>query len=313
MENAPADQAGRYERDLDLNLLRVLVVVAEEGSVTRAASRLYLTQPAVSAALGRLRRTLGEPVVLRQGRQIVLSARGRALVAMAQPHLRALVDGFRAPPAFEAATAEHIFRLGLSDDLECAMLPTLLRQMAQAAPRVHVVVVPIQFRTVNAALLDQRVDLAVCVADEAPAAVERAVLGRGRFVCLMDGAVRKDLRKGPSRAQYLQSRHLIVSYNQDLRGIVEDSLGLRRDVVCSVPHFSNLGAMLRGSPWLATVSALVAQHLCAQHPGLRMAPLPFRLPGSPIEMLWLRQNTSEPAQTWLRSRVREAFGHGVAD
>jgi LysR family transcriptional regulator, mexEF-oprN operon transcriptional activator len=68
-----------YARDLDLNLLRVFAVVAEAGSVTEAAERLYLTQPAVSAALGRLQRAVGAPLVARQGRGLVLTARGQRL------------------------------------------------------------------------------------------------------------------------------------------------------------------------------------------------------------------------------------------
>ncbi len=75
-----------YARDLDLNLLRVFAVVAESGSVTEAASRLYLTQPAVSAALRRLTVAVGTPLFVRSGRGLVLTSRGRQLHAGMQPH-----------------------------------------------------------------------------------------------------------------------------------------------------------------------------------------------------------------------------------
>src|SRR3954468_12732038 len=93
-----------YGRDLDLNLLRVFVVVAETQSVTAAASRLYLTQPAVSAALKRLTGAVGAPLFARQGRGVTLTPRGRELATAVQPHLAALVEAALSPPRFEART-----------------------------------------------------------------------------------------------------------------------------------------------------------------------------------------------------------------
>ncbi|HEY0465823.1 MAG TPA: LysR family transcriptional regulator, partial [Polyangiaceae bacterium] len=79
-----------HARDLDLNLLPVLVAVADTGSVTAAAARLYLTQSAISAALGRLKSAIAEAIVIRHGRGVVLTERGARLVAEARPHLDAI-------------------------------------------------------------------------------------------------------------------------------------------------------------------------------------------------------------------------------
>src|SRR3954471_23641578 len=116
-----------YARDLDLNLLRVFVVVAEHRSVTLAAARLYLTQPAVSAALRRLTVAVGAPLFVRQGRGLALTTRGERLLGQVKPHLGALVDAALAPLAFDAATSERTFRLGLSDAAELWLLPPLLQ------------------------------------------------------------------------------------------------------------------------------------------------------------------------------------------
>jgi len=117
-----------YGRDLDLNLLRVFAVVADSGSVTEAASRLYLTQPAVSAALRRLTSTVGALLFTRSGRGLVLTSRGERLRAALHPHLEALVDAALAPPDFDAATSTRTLRLGLSDTAEVWLLPPLLRR-----------------------------------------------------------------------------------------------------------------------------------------------------------------------------------------
>src|SRR5215813_305553 len=95
-----------FGRDLDLNLLRVFAVVAETGSVTEAASRLYLTQPAVSAALRRLTVAIGVPLFVRSGRGIVLTSRGERLRTRLTPHLTALVEAALAPPIFDPKTSE---------------------------------------------------------------------------------------------------------------------------------------------------------------------------------------------------------------
>src|SRR5262245_52121155 len=141
-----------YGRDLDLNLLRVFVVVADTGSVTRAAAQLYLTQPAVSAALRRLVTAVGAPLFSRAGRGLTLTDRGQRLLAEARPHLLALVGAALSPPRFDAATSDRTLRLGLSDASEQWLLPTLLRAMATGAPRMRLVVVPVQFRTIGEAL-----------------------------------------------------------------------------------------------------------------------------------------------------------------
>src|SRR5215471_16008598 len=88
-------------RDLDLNLLRVFVAIADSGSVTAAARRLYLTQSAVSAALKRLTSAVGAPLFARAGRGLVLTARGRRLLEASRPHLEALVAAALSPATFD--------------------------------------------------------------------------------------------------------------------------------------------------------------------------------------------------------------------
>src|SRR5215470_3512134 len=123
MQHMPA----AYGRDLDLNLLRVFAIVAETGSVTEAASRLYLTQPAVSAALRRLTAAVGAPLFARSGRGVVLTSRGSRLADGVHPHLERLIDAALAPPTFDPMTSDRTLRLGLSDSAEQWLLPKLLQ------------------------------------------------------------------------------------------------------------------------------------------------------------------------------------------
>jgi len=293
-----------YGRDLDLNLLRVLVVVAETGSVTAAASRLYLTQPAVSAALKRLAVSVGGALFARDGRGLVLTARGERLVAKARPHLAALVDAALSPAAFDPRTSDRVVQLKLSDSSERWLLPPLLRAFERGAPRMRLVVQSVQFRTVAAAFAEQRVDLAVTVADEMPASVKRRRLFHGGFVCLFDPRHAK-LGKRPTLARYLAHRHVVVSYNGDLRGVVEDLLGVTRDVRVSVPAFHLVGPVVDGTSLVATVPGRVAEDLREMHPRLRTAAVPFAMGGSPMELLSRAAVDDDPAIAFVRERIEE--------
>jgi LysR family transcriptional activator of mexEF-oprN operon len=289
---------------LDLNLLRAFVVVAETRSVTEAAKRLYVTQPAVSAALRRLGVAVGAPLFARAGRGLVLTARGARLFAEAAPHLEALVRVALSPPEFDARESRGTVHLGLSDASEAWLLPPLLRALEGEAPHMRIVVLPVQFRTVAEALATGRVDLAVTVADDLPAGTHRETLFTGGFVCLYDPR-HADVGPRLTRAKYLAHAHVVVSYNGDLRGVVEDQLGIQRRVRVSVPSFHAVGVIVEGSPLLATVPAIVAREIVGARPRLRTAPLPFDLGSAPapLELLARSAVADDGAVAFVRSVI----------
>lgn len=291
-----------YGRDLDLNLLRVFAVVAETGSVTDAASRLYLTQPAVSAALRRLATTIGVPLFVRRGRGLSLTARGTRLQAAIRPHLQELIDAALAPGQFDPATTERTFRLGLSDSAEVWLLPRLLRVLEREAPGMRVISVPVQFRTVNAALA-AGLDAAVTVADELPSTIRRERLFSGSFVALFDP--RHLPIKRMTDEAYFAADHVIVSYNTDLRGIVEDVLQRRRRIRCSVSSFASIGTIVEDSRLIATIPDMIAAQIRAVRPRLRALPVPFKLAGAWSELLWPATTEDDEACKFMRARIIE--------
>jgi LysR family transcriptional regulator, mexEF-oprN operon transcriptional activator len=291
-----------HARDLDLNLLPVLVAVADTGSVTAAAARLYLTQSAISAALGRLKSAIGESIVIRHGRGVVLTERGARLVAEARPHLDAIVQAALLPAGFDPKTTDRTLRLGLADTADEWLLPPLLRLLETEAPNMRLVCSPIQFRTVNDALATRRIDLAITVADELPASVARRSLVRSGFVCLFDPRfVRLGAR--PTERAYLEQDHVIVSYNNDLRGVVEESFGRERRVKCSVASFGAIGAIVAGGRLVATIPSVVAAKILSVRPQLRVAPIPFAHEPGSIDLLWPTALDDDPACRFVRSAI----------
>jgi LysR family transcriptional activator of mexEF-oprN operon len=299
-----------YGRDLDLNLLRVFAVVAETGSVTAAASRLYLTQPGVSAALRRLTAVVGAPLFARSGRGLVLTSRGKRLRDGLHPHLQPLIDAALAPTTFEPKTSERAFRLGLSDSAELWLLPRLLRALERDAPKMRIVSIPVHFRTVAAALA-KGLDAAVSVADDLPPTVRRQRLYTDAFTCLYDP--RHARLRSLTKKEYFAREHVVVSYNGDLRGIVEDTLHETRRVRCSVSSFAHVGAIVEGTAMLATVSNRVADEIRATRPRLAKKTLPFVVGGAYAELLWTVGTDDDEACRFLRARiVATTSGEGKA-
>jgi len=291
-----------YARNLDLNLLRVFLAVAERGSVTAAAEALYLTQPAVSAALRRLTAAIGAPLFAKQGRGLTLTTRGAALLVAARPHLAALLEAAFQPLGFDPKASDRTLRVGLSDATEVWLLPALLRALEAEAPRMRVVSVPVQFRTVADALASRSIDAAVTVADELPSGLRRKALFVGGFVCLFDPRHAR-VKKTLGEREYFEHEHVIVSYAGDLRGVVEDVVQKTRRVRCSVSSFNNLGAVVDGSALLATVPAMVAAQIRQVRPHLAVRPLPFRLARTPMELLWRAADDDDPAGIFLRDKI----------
>ncbi|HXU65141.1 MAG TPA: LysR family transcriptional regulator [Polyangia bacterium] len=295
-----------YGRDLDLNLLRVFAVVAESGSVTEAARRLYLTQPAVSAALRRLTSAVGAPLFVKSGRGLALTSRGQRLRGGLERHLQPLVEAALAPPSFDPATSDRTIRLGLSDSAELWLLPPLLRALARDAPGMRIVSVPVQFRNIGAAL-SSGLAAAVTVADDLPSTIRREPLPlEGGFTCLYDP------RQAPLRrlteAEYFDRPHVIVSYNGDLHGIVEELVGKSRQIRCSVSSFAHIGALIDGTRMLATVPTMVARQIRSTRPHLATKPLPFAIPSFASELLWPAATDDDGPCLYVRARIRAIAG-----
>jgi LysR family transcriptional activator of mexEF-oprN operon len=169
---------------------------------------------------------------------------------------------------------------------------------------MRLIVVPVQFRTIAEALASRRVDLAVTVADELPSSVQRLILFRGGFVCLFDPRHAR-LGKTLRESDYFAHDHVIVSYNADLRGVVEDVMQKTRRVRCSLSSFNNIGAIVDGSALLATVPAMVAGEIRRVRPHLRTLALPFGVSNGAMELLWPAVDDDDAAGRFLRAKIIE--------
>jgi LysR family transcriptional activator of mexEF-oprN operon len=299
-------------RQLDLNLLLVFHALREERSVTRAAQRLFIGQPALSGALKRLRAALGDELFVRTSHGMQPTARALELGRAIDPLLAALQEAMHRRPAFDPGRSERVFRIGLSDALEVALLPRVMHRLGVVAPGVRLIAHNAD-RTSASALLDAgTIELALGVFLDVPAWQRTRALFDWTFVCVFDPAHVAIRARRLTMAQYLRHPHLLTSFSADLRGFVDEQLarlGHERRVVLSSPHFATSPLVVREMAALTTVPTFVAS-AWRDALGLAVARLPFDVPTWQVSAMWSATAESDPGLMWLAGVFEELHGGG---
>ncbi|MGI5503918.1 LysR family transcriptional regulator [Lentzea sp. CA-135723] len=281
---------------LDLNLLRVFDALLQDGSVTAAAERLHLSVPATSRALARLRRAMGDPVLVRAGRGLVPTPFALRIA----PRVRTLLDEASALiHAREPDLAElrRTFTIRVAD----GVLAPLVNAVAAQAPGVVLRFVPEGDDSAEA-LRNGSVDLDIGAGDDTETDMRSVVL----FTEQMVGIVRTGHPLGtrPTLRQLCRHPHVSVSRRGRTRGPLDTALqakGLQRHVTAVVPFFSAAAQLVASSDHVG----LVPRRLAAQYPGgLRWFPVDVGLPGVEVRMSWHARLDADPAQRWLRETVQ---------
>jgi DNA-binding transcriptional LysR family regulator len=288
----------------DLNLLATLDVLLKEGSVARAAQRLRLSPSAMSRALARLRKTTGDPLLVRAGRGLVPTRRALEL----RERVSQLVqDGEAALRPVEKLNLRQLvrtFTLRTSEGFVENFGPDLIARANEEAPAVRLRFV--QKTNKDSTLLrDGIVDLETGVVGETTGPEVRAKsLFRDRFI----GVVRMGhpLSKGKiTPARYATGKHIYVSRRGLDKGPIDEALkalGLEREIVAIVAGFSTALALARDSDLIASVPE---RHTGKLRVGMHSFPLPVSIPEITVSLLWHPRMDADPAHRWLRGRVRD--------
>lgn len=290
---------------IDLNLLTVLMVLFRERSVSRAAQKLYLGQPAVSGALARLRDMFDDPLFVRSSQGMEPTPRAQALVLALTPLMENMQQVLFQPPGFVPATAHHSFRLGMADWVEMWLMPSLMVALKQQAPGITLNVIATDPFQDSDALEKDRIDLALSVAPDGPHWLKREVLTRMRF-CTLWHPAQLALPTPLSLADYTANDHLLVSYRGANASVIDQQLaaeGLQRKVRYTTPHFAALPPILQNTPVFATVPAGLAESWSKNY-GLKRSELPLEIPPFEVAMLWHHKRSQDPALLWLLEVVR---------
>ncbi|WP_328318245.1 LysR family transcriptional regulator [Streptomyces sp. NBC_00388] len=296
---------------LDLNLLRVFDALLHEGSVTVAAERLHLSIPATSRALGRLRRAMGDPILVRAGRGMAPTP----FALRTAPRVRSLLEEASALISAdrEVVPAELVrtFTIRINDGVAATLATALADATATAAPGVTLRFVPEGSESVEA-LRDGSVDLDIGVRDVATPDIRTTVLYRERLIGVVSASHPLSRHRRPTLAQLCDHPHVSASRRGRFRGPLDDVLdaaGLRRHVAAVVPTFAAAAILVGSSPYVGLVPRRLAEQL-GPGLGLYWFPIPAPLPEPDVQMFWHTRLDADPAQRWLRETIHARLRNG---
>jgi DNA-binding transcriptional LysR family regulator len=294
--------------EIDLNLLVVFKHLLAERSVSRAAQALDLSQPAVSNALARLRKLLGDELFLRTPAGMEPTPYAEQLAESVTYALGMIHGALNQRTSFDPATSTRSFVVGMTDIGEIHFLPALMRKLRKAAPGVTISTVRNTAVNLRDELESGKVDLAVGLLPQLKGGFFQRRLFSQRYVCLLRQGHALD-KKRISLAEFTAAEHLLVVAEGTGHGKVDEILkrsGIERKIILTVPHFVAIGHILQATDLVATVPHRLADQMVRPFSLVAMAH-PAPLPQVAINVFWHAKFHKLPANQWLRGLVFELF------
>ena len=291
-------------RQFDLNLLIIFAVIAEEKSVTKAAARLLLSQPAVSRALQRARSMFQDELLIRSSSGFELTLRGRKILEELE-QLLPKIQGLVAPSVFDPQREPSNFRISGPDNVCMALLPHLCRRYTTERYKVNFDFLPWQADAVD--MLERgKLDLIFHI-DEGllPSHFSSEKLYREDWIC----AVARQSRFGDrlTLKQYLAAEHLTVTTLPSVQNIPDKqlaALGQKRRSAVRMPYFGAALSCLPGTELVLTLTKGMRQ-MVERNSTLRLVKAPHELRPFHFLMVWHPRFTTDARHTWLREAVRQ--------
>jgi DNA-binding transcriptional LysR family regulator len=290
-------------RAIDLNLLVILDALLAERHVSRAATRLNMSQPAVSHALARLRLLFDDPLLIRRGGQLVASSKALEIAPTLSEALRQVGQVF-GPSGFDPRQEKRTFRLAMSDYGSAVILPSLMRQLRSEAPSIDLVITQSSREGMLRLVQDGDCDLALGVFSTLP---ERLVVGQltvDRFACLADRETMEG-KDGLDLQAYLVRPHVLVAMQDGGDTEIDRALraiGCQRHIAVTLPHWGNAARLIHQTDLVLTV----ARNALAFHegdPSFVVFTPPFAIPPFPFVQVWHERRNGDLAHLWLRNAV----------
>lgn len=293
-------------RNLDFNLLKALHALLDERSVTRAASKLSLTQPAVSGMLTRLRESFNDPLFVRAQRGIVPTVRAQQLAAPVKQLLRD-IEQLVQPQVFDPVTASMTVNIASTDYALSAVVVPFLTAILQQAPNIRVAIQPVDYKELDAQLDRGDVDLALITPEMTSPGLHAARLFDERYTCVMR-ADHPDAAAGAlSLDRFCSLNHVLVSSSGGaFTGVTDEALarvGRSRRVVTSVTSFLVLPEILKASNLIAVVPRRLSLH----QEGLAILEPPVEILGFSKTLVWHERTHRDPGYQWVRSLLINSF------
>jgi DNA-binding transcriptional LysR family regulator len=285
---------------IDANLLVVLHALLQERSVTRAARRVGLSPSATSHALARLRDVLGDELLVRAGRRLVLTPRGEALIDPLDRAITEMEGVLRVPDSFEPRSLRRAFRLATTDHVQFVLLRKLDVALRAEAPDVDLHFLPLPQQSAPE-LREGRLDFALGVFDEPPPDIGREPLFEDHLVSVVRSR-HPALKGAMTLRRFAALEHVLVAPNGTATGLLDRQLaahGMARRIARLVPTFLDAPFLVSQSNHVVTLPARLAHPLLSLL-RLKVMRAPLPLPRFTISMIWHQRFDADPVHRWFR-------------
>lgn len=290
---------------IDLNLLVAFEALFEERSVTVAAQRLYLGQPAMSAALGRLRTLFGDELLIRVGREMQPTAKAIAIAPGIFAALHQLRQTIQSSQHFDFASDCRNFAIGSADYTSFVVVPKLLSHCREVAPHLNFRMMEFEKDGVGDLLAKGIIDVALGVFPNPPRQTICVPLFQEHFV----GIARRNhpaiAQKSISLEAFANLSHVLLTIRRDITGEIDRALAVRnlqRRIALTVPHILVLPSIVAATDLVTAIPSRMAQYF-SKLDEIEVFELPIDLPQWTVSMLWSKLTDKEEANGWLRQTL----------
>jgi DNA-binding transcriptional LysR family regulator len=293
-------------KDLDLNLLLVFNQLLQERKVSKVAENLGLGQPAISNALARLRRLLGDELFTRTASGMQPTPFAEQLAEPVGYALSMIHGAVNTRNSFDPRSSQRSFTIGMTDIGDIYFLPQLMQRLQELAPFITISTVRNTAVNLKDAMEAGQVDLAMGLLPQLKAGFFQRRLFEQNYVCMFRQGHRMDMPKLRS-SDFFAADHVAIVSAGTGHGLVDDILDKhtpQRRVKLKVPHFVAVGHILQSTDLIATVPERLAERMAAPFQ-LRYRPHPVKLPKIAINLFWHAKFNKDPANQWLRALVVE--------
>ena len=284
----------------NLSLIRVFCSIYEARSISRAATMLGLTQPAVSYSLSLLRRQLGDPLFVRSRTGMSPTPSADGLYTAFNRGLETIDQACSTLSKFDPSTSNRRFRIVMSDIGEMVYLPPLLAALKAEAPAISIEVLQVSFENTVRALRAEQVDFAIGYLPGMASQTASAGIFTEHYVCLFRRG-HPIIKRTLTLEQFQQCGHVMVSSPFSRLNVFVDILAeqFRRNVALQVVHFTSVPAIVAQTDLVVTLPSRVARIFSATH-HLSSMPLPLEIPSFDVRLHWHARNEGDRGHKWMR-------------
>jgi DNA-binding transcriptional LysR family regulator len=291
---------------IDLNLLVAFEALYAEQSVTAAAQRLHVGQPAMSAALGRLRSLFADDLFVRVGRDMRPTAKADAIAPQVMAALNTVRMTLTDRQTFDPAQSQRGFTLATSDYFASLILPKMLALFSDQAPQIDLRLIPVEKHSFVELIDDGIVDLALGTFDTLPTHICQATLLTEKFVGICRTGHPAIENGGMSLEQFVAFPHALFTLRRDATGIIDQALarrGLQRRIALTLPYWFTMPTAIANSDLLTAIPSCLQQHFVSHYP-VQAFDIPLDLSFWIVSMTWSKLSDRDPANLWLRQIIQ---------